>query len=74
MALTRAALLWPIKKNTATKSVGLTVDPDCNARSIVGGKTFGFSGGRDDIWAPEEDIGVLKPTGLATSGTVVNAT
>ena len=22
----------------------------------MGGKTFGFSGGRDDIWAPEEDI------------------
>ena len=22
----------------------------------MGGKTFGYSGGRDDIWAPEEDI------------------
>ena len=22
----------------------------------MGGKTFGFGGGRDDIWAPEEDI------------------
>ena len=22
----------------------------------MGGKTFGFSGGRPDIWAPEEDI------------------
>ena len=22
----------------------------------MGGKTFGFSGGRKDIWAPEEDI------------------
>ena len=22
----------------------------------MGGKTFGFSGGREDIWAPEEDI------------------
>ena len=22
----------------------------------MGGKTFGFGGGRPDIWAPEEDI------------------
>ena len=22
----------------------------------MGGKTYGFSGGRDDIWGPEEDI------------------
>ena len=22
----------------------------------MGGKTFGFSGGREDIWGPEEDI------------------
>ena len=22
----------------------------------MGGKTFGFAGGREDIWAPEEDI------------------
>ena len=22
----------------------------------MGGKTFGFSGGREDIWSPEEDI------------------
>ena len=30
----------------------------------MGGKTFGFSGGREDIWAPEEDIiGELSRSG-----------
>ena len=40
----------------------------------MGGRTFGFSGGRADIWAPEEDIyWGIETDWLATAGTVVSA-
>ena len=40
----------------------------------MGFKTFGFGGGRDDIWEPEEDFtGVPKANGWRTNATAANA-
>jgi len=51
-------LLWSIKQKYGNQIswADLFILTGNVAIESMGGKTFGFSGGRPDIWAPEEDI------------------
>ena len=51
-------LLWPIKQKYGRKIswADLLIFAGNRALETMGFKTFGFGGGREDIWGPEDDI------------------
>ena len=53
-----AELLWPVKQKYGRKIswADLMIFAGNRALETMGFKTFGFAGGRPDIWEPDEDV------------------
>ncbi len=51
-------LLWPVKKKYGKKVswADLMVFAGNRALEVAGFRTFGFAGGRADVWEPDEDV------------------
>ncbi|MFF5988257.1 catalase/peroxidase HPI [Prauserella flavalba] len=51
-------LLWPVKKKYGRRIswADLMIFAGNRALETMGFKTFGFAGGRDDVWEPGEDV------------------
>ena len=51
-------LIWPVKKKYGQKIswADLLILTGNVALETMGFKTFGFAGGREDVWEPEEDV------------------
>ncbi|GAA5129626.1 catalase/peroxidase HPI [Pseudonocardia adelaidensis] len=51
-------LLWPVKKKYGRKisCADLMIFAGNRALETMGFKTFGFAGGRADVWEPDEDV------------------
>jgi catalase-peroxidase len=51
-------LLWPVKQKYGRKIswADLMIFTGNRALETMGFKTFGFAGGREDVWEPEEDV------------------
>jgi len=51
-------LLWPVKQKYGRKIswADLLIFAGNRAMETMGFRTFGFGGGREDIWEPEEDV------------------
>ena len=69
-------LLWPVKKKYGKKIswADLIILAGNGALESMGFKTFGFGGGRADVWEPDEDVyWGPEDHGSATSATPATA-